>query len=351
MPNLREELRACWREAQAELPAAWRSALGAEPNAGPNFDAVPENATLDSAARIVPMRRETAGPFYALEGIDPEDVAVVIIGNDPYPDPRRATGRAFEQGDITNWVEGLWQGGVTRSLLSLACAAAALHLGAEGLGLDGTKDRREKLQSALRGGLVALPSPRSMFENLTGQGVLWINRTPTISVQETNRGWRPVEEHRKWHQALWRPITLAILTTLVDEARTRPIVFALFGRPARDLQPQIEKLGHVPSPPRPDLRFVKSGHPSRPHHFLRRGNPLGRINAELNAGGCNPIDWCDATAIPRPYGAEQACSPACSTGGPARVVDQSAGASVLSTAIMDRTVGKYRNTLRRLAER
>lgn len=341
MPNLREELRACWREAQANLPAAWRSALG---GAEPNFGAVPESATLGSTACIVPLPGETAGPFYALEGIDPEDVAVVIIGNDPYPDPRRATGRAFEQGDITDWMESLRQGGVTRSLLSLACAAAALHPGAQGLGLDGTKDRREKLQSALRGGLVALPSPQSMFENLTGQGVLWINRTPTISAQETDRGWRPVEEHRKWHQALWHPITLAILTTLVGEARTRPIVFALFGRPARDLQPQIEGLGHALGPT-PNLRFVKSGHPSMSHRFLRYGNPLGRINAELESQGCYPIDWCGHAATPMsgdtPGG-----------GGRTRAMtDHSAGASARSIAIMDRTVGKYRHTLRRLAER
>ena len=348
MPNLREELRACWREAQANLPAAWRSALG---GAEPNFGAVPEDATLDSAARIVPMRRETVGPFYALEGIDPEDVAVVVIGNDPYHHPRQATGRSFEQGDLCDWAEGLRQHSVTPSLLGLVCAAAALHPGAEGLSLDGTRDRPKRLQSALRGGLVALASAQSMFENLTGQGVLWINRTPTISAQETDRGWRPVEEHRRWHQALWHPITLAILTTLVGEARTRPIVFALFGGRAKKLERQIEKLRHAPSLPTPNLRFVRSGHPSRPHHFIRRGNPLGRINAELAAGGCNLIDWCGPAAIPRPYGAEQACGPACSTGDPDSVVDQPAGASVLSTAIMDRTVGKYRDTLRRLAER
>lgn len=346
MRNLREELTACWCEAHADLPAAWRSALG---DAEPNFGAVPESATLDSTACIVPLPGETAGPFYALEGIDPEDVTVVIVGNDPYPDPRRATGRAFEQGDITDWVEGLRQGRVTPSLLSLACAAAALHPGAEGLGLDGTKDRREKLQSALCCRLVALASPQSMFENLTGQGVLWINRTPTISAQETDGRWQAVEEHRdrRWHQALWHPITLAILRTLVGEARTRPIVFALFGDKAKKLKRQIERLGRAPGLPTPNLRFVKSGHPSLPHHYLRYGNPLGRINAELASQGRDAIDWCDPASIPMsgdtPGG-----------GGTSRtraMIEQSAGPSARSIAIMDRTVGKYRHTLRRLAER
>lgn len=181
MRNLRDELRACWQEAQAELPAAWCSALG---GAEPNFGAVPEDATLDPAARIVPLRGETTGAFYALDGIDPADVAVVIVGNVPYHDPRQATGRSFEQGDLDDWVEGLRQGRLTPSLFTLGCAAAALIPIAGRPGLTGTRDHAERLQRTLYGGLAALPSPRSMFENLTGQGVLWINRTPTISARE-----------------------------------------------------------------------------------------------------------------------------------------------------------------------
>lgn len=343
MRNLREELTACWHEAQAGLPAAWRSALG---GAEPNLGAVPESATLGSTACIVPLPGETAGPFYALEGIDPEDVAVVIIGNDPYPDPRRATGRAFEQGDITDWVEGLGQRRVTPSLLILACAAAAL-LPTAGQGPNGTRDRPEELQRTLYCGLPALPRPRAMFENLTGQGVLWINRTPTISVRTTGDGWEAVPRHREWHRALWDPITLAILRTLVGEARSRPIVFALFGDKAKKLKQQIERPGRAPGLPTPDLRFVKSGHPSVPHLFLRYGNPLGRINAVLESQGCNPIDWCGPAAIPRSGDNRGG-------GGTSRtraMTDQSARPSARSIAIMDRTVGKYRNTLRRLAER
>ena len=344
MRNLRDELRACWREAQAELPAAWRSALG---GAEPNFGAVPEDATLDPAARIVPLRGETTGPFYALEGIDPADVAVVIIGNDPYPDPRHATGRSFEQGDLCDWVEALDPCRVTPSLLSLACAAAALLPTASESGLDGTRDRAKKLLRALQCGMATLPSPRSMFENLTGQGVLWINRTPTISAQEAGQRWKAIHPHRKWHRALWHPITNAILTTLVNEARTRPFVFALFGRPARDIQEQIEGLGRAPN-----LRFVESGHPSMPHLFLRCGNPLGRINAELVSQRCDPIEWSCPAAIPKVR--STATSPARSH---SRAVnlgaagEQAARTSARTIAIMDRTVGKYRKTLRRLAYR
>lgn len=333
MRNLREELAACWHESQAGLPAAWRSALG---GAEPCLGAVAEHAILDSIW-VVPVQGRAGGPFYALDGIDPEDVSVVVIGDDPYPDPRRATGRSFEQGDLRDWAEGLRQGRVAPSLLSLARAAAALHPDAATLGLDGASRRPP---SDLHGCAALLPSPRAMFDNLTGQGVLWINRTPTISVRKTWEGWQAFEHHRRWHRAFWRPITRAILSTVVGEARTRPIVFGLFGGPAGALQPQLERLAQALGVPTPNLRFVRSGHPSRPQPFFRRGNPLARVNAELTAQGRDPIDWRGPGASPPLDGAR------------ARAVDeQSRGASARSIAIMDRTVGKYRHTLRRLAER
>lgn len=343
MPNLRDELRRCWHQCQADIPAAWRLALG---DAEPNFGAC-ENAALDSSARIVPLRREASGPFYALDGIDPGDVAVVVVGNDPYPNPRRATGRSFEQGDLVDWAASLGQTKcVTPSLLSLACAAAGLSPSASGLGLDAAqlRCRRQKLQRELRSGFVALPRPRSMFENLTGQGVLWINRAPTISAHETSAGWRPIEQHRKWHRALWRPITWAILSAVIGQARTRPIVFALFGHLAGRLRPQIERKGQALGIPIPNLRFVRSGHPSVPHLFFGAGNPLARVNCELTSQGRDPIEWCDPFAIPR-TGDNSTPSAGCD----ARTSEF--GASARSIAIMDRTVGKYRGTLRRLAER
>ena len=343
MPNLRDELRRCWHECQADLPAAWRSALG---DAEPNFGAC-ENAAFDSSARIVPLRAEASGPFYALDGIDPGDVAVVVVGNDPYPNPRRATGRSFEQGDVVDWADGLGQRGrVAPSLLSLACAVAALRPGAAGLGLDEARlgGRCQKLQSELKSGLAELPRPRAMFENLTGQGVLWINRTPTISARETGTGWRPIKQHRKWHRALWRPIMWAILSAVIGQARTRPIVFALFGQLAGKLRPQIERRRRALGIPLPNLRFVQSGHPSLPHLFFSAGNPLARVNCELTSQGRDPIEWCDPFAIPS-TGDNSAPSAGCD----ARTNEF--GASVRSIAIMDRTVGKYRRTLRRLAER
>ena len=316
---------------QDDIPSAWRKRLD---GVAPKLDAIPRDASLDLDARIVPVRRDRGRVFYALEGIDPPDVNAVILGNDPYSDPIRATGRSFEQGDLTEWTDDLSEPGrVTRSLLSLVCAAAALHPDAKAPGLDssGLCDRREKLLCGLQEGKVVLPPARSMFENLTGQGVLWINRTPTMGVLDTRQrregsSWRAIDEQRKWHRALWRPVTRAIVSSLLEEARGRLVVFALFGQ-ARGLRTWIKDKGRRLDVPNKNLRIVESGHPSVPRYFFRSGNPLRRINNELTARGCDPIDWhCPAAG-------------------------SSSGHSAHTSAIMDRTVGKYRNTLRQLAQR
>ena len=365
MPNLLCELERYLHRWQDNLSAAWREGLD---GVGPDFDAVPRDASLDQDAQIVPVRRRQGGVFYALEGIDPCDVGVVVIGNDPYPDPHRATGRSFEQGNLTAWIDDLAQPGrVTPSLLSLVCAAAALLPkallpNAEGLGLDRARldNRREILRRGLQNGQVVLPPPRSMFESLTGQGVLWINRTPTISVvrdaggRRQGRRWRAIERQRKLHRALWRPVTNAIVSLLVQEAVTRPVVFALFGGQAKNLQGWIEAHGRYRHVPGENLRFVKSGHPSKPRYFFRSGNPLGRINDELT----DPIDWCGpATGRTAANHSTHLSTAPQRTRGRAgtptvRTSDRlAAGASAHSAAIMARTVGKYRTTLRQLAER
>ncbi len=299
MPSLRGELERYlngWRE---HLSEAWREALG---GVEPNLDVILEDASLDQSARIIPDPPERV--FHALNGIDPSDVNVVVFGNDPYPAPCRATGRSFEQGNLTDWTADLARSGrVTSSLLSLACAVGALCPNAECLQLDSVRllDRKGNLRRRLQEGLVVLKCPRSMFEYLTGQGVLWINRTPTISAYDSGQcrngtTWRAVEGHPKRHQALWRPVTRAIVSALVEEARERPIVFALFGGKTKNLRGRIRRERERLGVPQENLCIVKSGHPSLPQFFFQSGNPLGRINDKLVERHRDTIDWCGSPA-------------------------------------------------------
>lgn len=356
MPHLRDEMEWQLRRWSDDLSVAWRKRLG---GVAADFDAVPKDALLGQDAQIVPCRRDGRSALYGLEGIDPSDVNVVMLGNDPHPDPARATGRSFEQGNLTDWIGDLLEPGrVTPGLLSLVCAAAALGSDATrpSLADPNLRGRREELRRALLSGAAVLPPPRSICEILTGQGVLWINRIPTTSAFNTGMGrrgssWETVAEQRKWHRALWRPIMRAILSSLVDEARTGPIVFALFGQETQNLRRWIEARRRRLGVPSENVRFVERGHPSAPRIFFSAGNPLGSINDELTLCGRDRIDWYGPSPGRTADGSTSlALAPKEALGrAGTSAAERGTSASPRSIAIMDRAVGKYRKTLRQLA--
>lgn len=299
MPHLRNELEQYLRQCFNDLLPPWREYLKC---VTPNLDAVRQDVLLHRGEEIIPRRQDDGrGALFALRGPDLANVAVVVIGKEPYANPDRATGRSFEQGDLTDWSEDLqWPYRVVPSLLNLVRAAAALHPCAAGLRLDdqNLQDKRKELRCFHQNNCGVLRSPESMFDDLTERGVLWLNRTPTMSSRPVNpphqgRSWECIEEQQRWHRALWDPIMCSILSRLVDEALTRPIVFALFGKDARELKPCIEARRQWRCVPSDHIRFVLSGHPAaRQGEFFARGNPLRRINDKLTLCDRGVIDWC-----------------------------------------------------------
>ena len=282
MPRLKDKLIPYVRGWPNILPTDWRGRLG---NVRPNLCAIHERIQFAENMRIVPNRCRV---FNSLNGIVPSNIKVVVIGNDPYPDPNRATGRSFEQGDVTSWIEGLdVDGRITPSLRSLGYAAAALNY--SGLCIREFRNHKQRLRTALLCGRVMLPEPNAMFVNLTAQGVLWINQTPTISAEEedpliSENSWKTVENHRFLHKIFWRPVMHRMISVLVEEARERRIVFALFGREAKKLGRWIDAYRICQDIPEGNVRVVKNGHPSIIRPFFHDGNPLARINRELEVG-------------------------------------------------------------------
>ena len=76
----------------ASLPAPWRAVL-------PGWTPAAEQA-VTAAVKAVSGDREIAppDPFRALRLLAPDDVKVVVFGQDPYPRPGHATGLAFSAG-------------------------------------------------------------------------------------------------------------------------------------------------------------------------------------------------------------------------------------------------------------
>jgi len=278
--RLRDEL-GNWKKV---LPTAWRPYFKDVELA---FDAVDPNAEIMPTEGIWPQRTESAPRahvFKALKDLRPDEVRVVIFGNDPYTRVEQATGRSFEQGDLTDWVNDIQERRrVSPSLKSIVCAAAATDSANKSYDLLSQQDLDEgdeewlahtELARGLVDKKIKLPSPPKIFKFWAGQGVLWLNRTLTYTKWD--------ESHRLSHTALWEPFTRRVLEVLMMQAKSgRHLVFVLWGGPAKALEPSIEELREKAKAPKTAVRYVRTGHPQIPKNYFEPGNPLEMINKEI----------------------------------------------------------------------
>lgn len=173
--------------------------------------------------------------FAALQACAPEDVRVVILGQDPYPTPGHAHGLAFS---VAPEVQPL-----PRSLANIF------------------KEMQDDLG--------ACPANGDLRFWAT-QGVLLLNTALTVPAGEAGG-----------HARLgWGRLTADVL----DALDGRPRAFLLWGKPAQ---------AHAARLADPDHLILTSAHPSP--LSARRGffgsRPFSRVNAWLKARGETPINW------------------------------------------------------------
>ncbi|MCL3883452.1 uracil-DNA glycosylase [Marivita sp. GX14005] len=209
------------------VPAAWGHL--------PFFaDALPGiEAALDAETREVLPPEDRI--FAALEVCAPQDVRVVILGQDPYPTPGHAQGFAFSVApDVTPLPRSL--GNIFREL------------------------------AADQGAVPASGDLRFW----AAQGVLLLNDVLTVPAH-TPRG------HRKLG---WQALVPQVLDALSD----RPRAFILWGNDARAHASRLQREGHF---------VVQSAHPSP--LSARRGffgsRPFSKVNDWLRQQGEAAIDW------------------------------------------------------------
>jgi uracil-DNA glycosylase len=288
-----EETLAGWKE---DILPQWQAVLaGTEPA----FQDVDDRLQHEPWEPIFPTRRGKTIPgappdahiFRALDGISPEQVRAVVIGQDPYPNVSWATGRAFEQGDLLIWPEN---GGFGRNRLVSASLENILRVWA----VAKTGDRRfvenpKGWQEVVREAeALKLPSPRKLFDSWQKQGVLFLNAGLTLSRYESGGA----EHQIKGHIPLWRPVIGALLTHLA----TRPeghVVFMLWGRPAENVfvESGAKAAAETAGTWETRVRTVRHTHPvARVNNwpsFFRDPNPLLDTNAALLQMGEEPINW------------------------------------------------------------
>jgi uracil-DNA glycosylase len=217
------------------LPPAWVKLLAGDPV----LDSLPylyERVEQDSAGSV-PVYPPTEQRFRALQELNPQDVRVVILGQDPYHGPGQACGLAF--------------------------AVPRGHKIPPSL-----RNLYRELSESMG---ISIPEHGDLSP-WSQQGVLLLNAV--LSVREAQAG-----SHAGWG---WEDLTDALLAAL---ARHKPgIVFMLWGAFARSKAPLLHNLGHLvleaphPSPLSAHRGFLGCG------HFVQAQNWWLSRNEK-------PVDW------------------------------------------------------------
>ncbi|OSQ50789.1 uracil-DNA glycosylase [Marivita geojedonensis] len=175
--------------------------------------------------------------FAALEACAPDDVRVVILGQDPYPTPGHAHGLAFS---------------VAPDLRPLPRSLGNIF-----------KELHSEFGDV---------PPNGDLRFWADQGVLLLNDVLTV----------PAGDARGHRRLGWQKLVPQVLEALSD----RPRAFVLWGNDARAHAPRLAGHGHL---------VLESAHPSP--LSARRGffgsRPFSTVNAWLKEQGQQPINWTD----------------------------------------------------------
>lgn len=222
-------------QAWGDLPAAWQQLCeGLAPHAEEVCSRVDEDAR---AAAVGPAR-----PFRAFELVAPDDVRLLIVGQDPYPTPGDAHGLAFSS-----------LRGVPRSMLNV--------------------------YKAFEEHLPGFSRPKvANLEHWARQGVLLLNTALTVRLGEIGShldiGWQP------WTQGVVR----ALYRRRQQAGQAFPVAW-LWGKPAQQFfDAAVEG---IPVPPE---RVLRARHPSNDFRKEFAGQAAAHL-AQLQELLQPPIRW------------------------------------------------------------
>jgi uracil-DNA glycosylase len=183
-----------------------------------------------------------------------DEIKVVILGQDPYPQEGVATGRAFEVGTLKSWSEP-FRNVSLKNILRLLYKTSNGHV-----------VKFNELKEQIGQDFPVLP-PGKLFQHWEDQGVLLLNTAFTCEVGMTGS-----------HSAYWQPFTQRLLKFLAAE---RPSArWFIWGNHAGKAVARLD-LKHAYHMQHPMMCYDK---PGRTSDFL-----FGKVNpfAALK----NEIDW------------------------------------------------------------
>ena len=190
-----------------------------------------ECAYQKSNAPVYPAREKV---FAALELTAPEEVKVVILGQDPYHTPGQAQGLAFS----------LLDGGKSQPSVRNILKELEDDLGEARTSQD--------------------------FTSWARQGVLLLNTA--LTVEEGKPGSM---------MKLWAPFAEALIKGVSD--LPQPIIFVLWGNHAQGYSQLIGDKKYILSSPHPSPFSARKG--------FFGSKPFSKVNALLEENGLNPVNW------------------------------------------------------------
>lgn len=274
-----EEILANWRD---DLPPEWRNACG---RAELGFDDVDPQLELEFWEPVFPVRRGRVFPgmpagahmLRAFEGIPPDRVRCVILGQDPYPAPDFATGRAFEAGNVASWRE--LDKMFSKSVRAFIQQIVAARTGEAGYARSFAD--WPKALAAIESGALAFEPASRLAQRWVDDGVLLLNASLTLSRFRVD-----VDPHQaRGHLPLWRPFVIETLRALVD--RGAPLVVLGFGEAAADT---LRRAG-LREGQGERYACILRDHPARADAVLALENPFLLCNRHLETMGAKPIAW------------------------------------------------------------
>lgn len=209
------------------VPDDWRLPLE---NVHTEIDSISE--VLTQSSNVVPLR---ANIFRALR-LSPKEVRVIVVGQDPYPNPHFACGLSFSVPPGTRPIPGSLRNIIAEVNSDIGACAVS----------DGN------------------------LEPWVDQGVMLLNRSLTSQANDSNS-----------HKNLgWEQVTQRIVQ-VVHEANPA-VVAVLWGKQAQELKSLFS----------PD-RVILGVHPSplSAHRGFLGSRPFSAVNSLLRESGDTPIDW------------------------------------------------------------
>lgn len=266
---------------QDDLPPVWRHALG---RCELGFAQMDADLDLEIWEPIFPVRRGKHFPgmpkgthmLRAYDDIAPDRVRCLLLGQDPYPEPGFATGRAFEAGNLASWHE-------LDKMFSKSIRAFIQQIYAARTGnpdFARSFDDWPAVRSAITHALSTFEAPSAVADRWISEGVMLLNTALTLTRFQVG-----IDPHQSaGHLPLWQPLMLATLDILVQQRR--PLVILAFGDSAR------ETLARAGLHQSTDLVHIeRRAHPAFAEKLFAEPNPFVSANLFLVEQGLAPIKW------------------------------------------------------------